>query len=560
MPCGSLWALADYKHILSPQSAALSTVVMTIYDDLEALSRAAAALFADQAQKAVADHGRFAAALAGGHTPLRTYQLLAQPSLCQAVPWTKTHIFWGDERCVPSDDPGSNERMVRQALLDRVPMPAAQVHPIHCQGDARQAALDYQRILEQFFGSGPPRFDLILLGLGADGHTASLFPGSPVLHEQQRWVAEVFLPQHDLSRVTLTPPLINQAALVVFLVAGVSKAAVLQQLFAAAGDPAAPISFPAQLIRPARGELRWLVDKAAAPDLPAASLPVAAEDKTKNDIWPTLSRVKLPAVSPESPLAPTPAPAPPDDSVIAAAFRKDLLRLALPVRSWRDAFNLLVLLLLVIALPFLGCCCCIRYILLGYLCAYALNVVAGAAAGEDNLPELGSLKDALYSLWSDVFMPLADFLGSLFLALLPAGFLSLLFLGLEKLFPLSPQVRNALTVAAAVAGAFFWPILMLIFALEKYTIVLHPLWIIKSIQGILRPYVIAWLALLAAGALLYFSFFLYDYFFPPDPSSALQSIGAAALSILDTLVFLYAMRVVGLLCRHYRHRLPWAST
>jgi 6-phosphogluconolactonase len=232
-----------------------------LYDDYAALSDAAAGIFVQQARQAAQIKGWFSVALAGGHTPQRTYQLLAQPRHSDCIPWGQTHIFWGDERCVPPDDPRSNARMARQALLAQVPIPPSQIHPIPCSRSPQVAAEQYEGILQAFFGDQPPRFDLVFLGLGENGHTASLFPSTPVLEEQQRWVAAVHVVEQDMDRVTLTAPLINQAAVVAFLVSGASKAAVLKELLEGPLDPS---RLPAQLIQPANGELHWLLDREAA--------------------------------------------------------------------------------------------------------------------------------------------------------------------------------------------------------------------------------------------------------------------------------------------------------
>jgi 6-phosphogluconolactonase len=235
--------------------------MITVYDNLEALSRAAAGLFSERAERAVVGHGRCAVLLAGGETPRRTYELLAEEPLRNRVPWEQLHIFWGDERCVPPDDPRSNARMACRVLLDRVPVPARQIHPIHGDRDPRQAADEYEALLRRFFAGAPPRFDLVLLGLGADGHTASLFPGSSVLKEWERWTSATRRPGEEIDRVTLTVPIINQAELIVFLVAGADKAAVLHEVVDEEPDPR---HRPARMIRAEQGELRWLVDKAAA--------------------------------------------------------------------------------------------------------------------------------------------------------------------------------------------------------------------------------------------------------------------------------------------------------
>jgi 6-phosphogluconolactonase len=238
--------------------------MIEIYPDLETLSAAAAQLFAEQAERAAAVRGRFSVALSGGSTPQRTYELLAQPSFRDRAPWAKVHVFWGDERCVPLDDPRSNYRMARQALLDHVPIPQEQIHPIPFAKEPHEAAERYEAVLHASFKDQPPRFDLVFLGLGENGHTASLFPGTPVLQERQRWVAEVYVAEQSMYRVTLTAPVLNRALVVAFLVAGAAKAAVLREVLEGPQDPT---RLPAQLIRPSDGELYCLVDRKAAGQL-----------------------------------------------------------------------------------------------------------------------------------------------------------------------------------------------------------------------------------------------------------------------------------------------------
>lgn len=231
------------------------------YENLEAVSQAAAELFAARASVAVRERGRFSVALAGGNTPRRAYELLAQSPLCDAVPWYDVHVFWGDERCVPPDDPRSNYRMAREAFLDRLPLLDWQIHPMRGVGDPDEAAFEYERELRQFFADGKPRFDLVLLGMGDNAHTASLFPGLPVLEERTRWVSSVYIAELQMHRLTLTAPAINQAATIAFLVAGADKAQPLKEVLQGPRDPQ---RLPAQLVRPADGELLWLVDKTAA--------------------------------------------------------------------------------------------------------------------------------------------------------------------------------------------------------------------------------------------------------------------------------------------------------
>jgi 6-phosphogluconolactonase len=235
--------------------------MIRICHDLEALSLAAAELFATEARQAVLAHGRFTVALSGGITPRRMYELLVREPFIEQVPWQSTHIFWGDERCVPADDPRNNALMARQTLLDHVPVPPGQIHSIVCNSSPLEAAAAYETLLRSIFTAGCPRFDLVLLGLGENGHTASLFPCTSILEEQQRWVGEVFVAEEGLHRLTLTAAAINQAALVVFLVAGSEKAPILRNVLKDAQDPR---SIPAQLIKPVDGGLLWLVDRDAA--------------------------------------------------------------------------------------------------------------------------------------------------------------------------------------------------------------------------------------------------------------------------------------------------------
>jgi len=235
--------------------------MIRICHDLEALSLAAAELFADEARQAVQARGRFIVALAGGSTPRRMYELLAREPFIKQVPWQSTHIFWGDERCVPADDPRNNALMARKTLLDYVPVPPGQIHPMTCNSSPLEAAAAYETLLRSIFTSGCLRFDLVLLGLGENGHTASLFPCTSVLEEQQRWVGEVFVAEEGLHRLTLTAAAINQAALVVFMVSGADKAPILRKVVQEAQNPC---SIPAKLIKPVDGGLQWLVDCDAA--------------------------------------------------------------------------------------------------------------------------------------------------------------------------------------------------------------------------------------------------------------------------------------------------------
>lgn len=216
------------------------------------------------ARAAVAARGRFTVALAGGSTPRETYHRLAQPPLAAQMPWDRTLVFFGDERGVPPDHPESNYGMAHAALLSRVPIPAERVFRIPGEGaDPETVAADYARTLAEVLGvrrGEIPRLDLVLLGLGVDGHTASLFPGSPVLKETFRTVAAVHAAAASLpQRFTLTYPILNTAGCVIYLVAGAEKAKVVK---AALGDRAGGL--PAAMVHPGDGRLLWIVDRAAA--------------------------------------------------------------------------------------------------------------------------------------------------------------------------------------------------------------------------------------------------------------------------------------------------------
>jgi 6-phosphogluconolactonase len=241
---------------------------VTVFTDMEEMSRAAADLFAETAKMAVAAYGRFAVALSGGHTPRRLHQLLALSMFQNWVPWDRIHIFWGDERCVPLDDDGNNAHNAMKELLNNVPISEAHIHRIESELPPREAARLYEKQLHEFFDSHLPRFDLVFLGLGENGHTASLFPGTPIVRETKRWVSEVFVEKQNMHRVSLTSWTINQARQIVFLVSGGNKARVLHEVLDGDSDPE---RLPARLIHPTRGELYWFVDKEAAALLESVS-------------------------------------------------------------------------------------------------------------------------------------------------------------------------------------------------------------------------------------------------------------------------------------------------
>ena len=237
-----------------------------VFQNLEFLSYAAAQLFLDQAEQSIKDRGRFLVALTGGSTPECLFQLLAEDKSGK-IDWNKTHTFWGDERCVQPDDPESNYRMARELLLRRVNIPDANVHRIEGELGPLEASKNYARVLEQF-ASPPfqwPRFDLVLLGMGEDGHTASLFPGSPVEALGPVEAVTAHYQDRPAERVTLTPPVFNTARLVLFMAVGGNKALTLSKVLS---DTHQPQLYPAQRIEPKDGKLIWLIDEAAASKLP----------------------------------------------------------------------------------------------------------------------------------------------------------------------------------------------------------------------------------------------------------------------------------------------------
>jgi 6-phosphogluconolactonase len=236
-----------------------------ISDDAEGVARAAAARFTEIAGESVRANGRFSVALSGGSTPRRIYELLAGEEFAARVDWSKAHVFFGDERCVPPDDEASNYRMARDTLLARVSVPVRNVHRMIGEGDAVANARLYEGELRSFFGEGSvPAFDLVMLGLGDDGHTASLFPATPALEERGAWVVANWIEKLGAYRLTLTAPVINHAAHVMFVVSGAGKAGRLSEVLNGLPEP---LRLPAQLIRPAGGTLEWFIDRAAASKL-----------------------------------------------------------------------------------------------------------------------------------------------------------------------------------------------------------------------------------------------------------------------------------------------------
>jgi 6-phosphogluconolactonase len=233
-----------------------------VFDTPEQVAQAAAERFVDYSIASISDHDLFAVALAGGSTPRRAYELLATDESKSRINWPRVHLFFGDERSVPPDDPQSNYRMVNEALISRVAIPAENVHRIIGEAAPTESAASYEAELKDFFGVIVwPRFDLVWLGMGEDGHTASLFPGSDALQEETRWVVATRHAQTRQDRITLTLPVINHAARVTFMVTGKDKGATLARVLR---SESVDEELPARKIRPVNGLLEWLVDRAAA--------------------------------------------------------------------------------------------------------------------------------------------------------------------------------------------------------------------------------------------------------------------------------------------------------
>ncbi len=236
---------------------------ITICDDLEEVSRRGALEFAQTAGDSINKQGVFRVALSGGSTPMAMYRLLATDEFRERVDWAKVIVFFGDERCVPPGDDESNFKAADDALLNKVPIPEGNIHRIRAdRGEA--AAHEYEEEIKLEFDLSEdelPRFDLMLLGMGADGHIASIFPGSPALNETKRLAMAVKPPGVKTTRITLTPPVINNAKKLIFLLSGSNKSRALATVLRGNLDPE---KLPAQITRASKGRVKWLVDRAAA--------------------------------------------------------------------------------------------------------------------------------------------------------------------------------------------------------------------------------------------------------------------------------------------------------
>ncbi len=265
--------MSDQPFVMLLNDSATYTLHVVPHADALAHLAAEATLF--WASKAIQRRGVFHWALSGGTTPRTLYQLLAQPAFAARFDWSRVHVWWSDERAVPPDHPESNFRLAHEALLSHVPIPTEQMHRVRTELGAVEAAQAYEQTMRTTMGLasevGLPRFDLILLGMGEDGHTASLFPYTPALEARDRWVVANPVPKLGAMRITFTFPLINAADAVIFLVSGASKATTLRDVLV---GPLDVQRLPAQGVMPPNGKLQWIVDRAAAAQVaPAPAYP-----------------------------------------------------------------------------------------------------------------------------------------------------------------------------------------------------------------------------------------------------------------------------------------------
>lgn len=204
---------------------------------------------------------RFTFVLSGGSTPKQLYALLAESPYKESIAWDRVHFFWGDERAVPFEDSRNNARMCYEELLNKVPVLAKNIHVMRTDVTPEESSEEYEKTMKTYFQGSETTFDLVLLGMGDDGHTLSLFPGTEVIHEKEKWVTSFFLPAQDMYRITLTAPVVNHSAAVVFLAAGGGKAETLKHVLE--GEKNLDL-YPSQIIDPSKGQLLWFVDEAAA--------------------------------------------------------------------------------------------------------------------------------------------------------------------------------------------------------------------------------------------------------------------------------------------------------
>ena len=236
-----------------------------ISKDIDTLSNYFADWLILYIKEVLSKQDRFTIALSGGSTPKKLYQLLASDKYKNQIHWERLHFFWGDERFVPFDDERNNAKMAYEELLDCVPVDKKNIHVMRTVGlEPEESAIEYEKILHQYFDGKAHSFDLVLLGLGNDTHTLSLFPCYDVVTENKKWVSAFYLKEQQMYRITLTAPVVNNAARVAFLISGGDKAAALYHVLSSEHDP---YLYPAQIIQPFNSELYWFYDEAASVDL-----------------------------------------------------------------------------------------------------------------------------------------------------------------------------------------------------------------------------------------------------------------------------------------------------
>ena len=235
-----------------------------IFDDKETMSEQLASWIAHLVQDTLKNQDYFTLVLSGGGTPKLLFEKLASGEYKNKIDWKRVHIFWGDERAVPFDDDRNNAKMAYDILINHIDVPSGQVHIMRTDIEPKLAAEEYETILHQYFDKTSNSFDLVLLGMGDDGHTLSLFPGSPIIEEHEHWVNSVYNQQQKMYRITLMPVVVNKASNIVFMVDGAKKANILQRVIE---GPYIPLKLPAQIVKPSNGELSWFLDKAVAKEL-----------------------------------------------------------------------------------------------------------------------------------------------------------------------------------------------------------------------------------------------------------------------------------------------------
>lgn len=235
-----------------------------IYKDADELSMHVCDWIVEYITTVLQKNDRFTIALSGGSTPKKLHTILSASPHKEKVSWEKMHIFWGDERAVPFNDERNNAKMAFDTLLNAVPVPKSHIHVMRTDITPEESAREYEKILHSYFNETQTSFDLVLLGMGDDGHTLSLFPGTDIIHEKTAWTKAFWLPSQDMYRISLTAPIVNQAASIAFLAVGSNKAKALKEVLE--GDYR-PDDYPSQVIKPQKGQLHWFVDQAAAAEL-----------------------------------------------------------------------------------------------------------------------------------------------------------------------------------------------------------------------------------------------------------------------------------------------------